>query len=200
MNVWRGVNIRLRGIEPGDAETFYAWDSAETETARMVEWVWPATSLARARQWAEKRATEEVKNDEFFFVLEDMAGALAGVINTHSCDRRVGCFKYGVSIAPAFRGRNYATEAVLLVVRYFFDELRYQKVGADVYAYNAPSVSFHERFGFVLEGRLRRVVFSQGQHHDMRVYGMTVDEFRQRFPGSTEEDWLPRCLERLKAR
>lgn len=198
MNLWRGVNVRLRGIEPEDAEVFYAWDSAETETARMVEWVWPAGSLAQARQWAETRATEEAKNDAFFFAIEAFEGELVGVINTHSCDRRVGCFKYGVSIAPAFRGRGYATEAVLLVLRYFFDELRYQKAGADVYAYNAASMRFHERLGFALEGRLRRVVFSQGQHHDMAVYGMTVDEFRQHFPGSAEEDWLQRCLGHLR--
>jgi len=196
MNMWRGVDIRLRGIEPEDAETFYTWDSTETETARMVEWVWPAGSLALAKQWAQNRAIETAKNDEFFFAAEDVDGILVGIINTHSCDRRVGCFKYGVSIAPAFRGRGYAAEAVLLVLRYFFDELRYQKVTADVYAYNASSVRFHERLGFVQEGRIRRVVFSQGQHFDMLVYGMTVEEFRTRYPGSTAEDWLQNCLSR----
>lgn len=196
MNLWRGVHIRLRGIEPADAETFYAWDSAETETARMVEWVWPAGSLAQAKQWAEKRATEESKNDEFFFAIENLAGELVGVINTHSCDRRVGCFRYGVSIAPAFRGRGYAAEAVLLLLRYFFDELHYQKVTADVYAYNDTSARFHERLGFVQEGRLRRVVFSQGQHFDMLVFGMTVEEFRVRYPGTTTETWLQMCLGR----
>ena len=196
MNIWRGVGIRLRGIEPEDAETFYTWDSTETETARMVEWVWPAGSLAQAKQWAQNRATETAKNDEFFFAAENGDGILVGIINTHSCDRRVGCFKYGVSIAPAFRGRGYAAETVLLVLRYFFDELRYQKVTADVYAYNASSVRFHERLGFVQEGRIRRVVFSQGQHFDMLVYGMTVEEFRARYPDSTAEDWLQNCLSR----
>ena len=196
MNIWRGVGIRLRGIEPEDAETFYTWDSTETETARMVEWVWPAGSLALAKQWAQNRALETTKNDEFFFAAENVDGVLVGIINTHGCDRRVGCFKYGVSIAPVFRGRGYAAEAVLLVLRYFFDELRYQKVTADVYAYNASSIRFHERLGFMQEGRIRRVVFSQGQHFDMLVYGMTVEEFRTRYPGSTAEDWLQNCLSR----
>jgi len=196
MNLWRGVNVRLRGIEPEDAETFYAWDSAETETARMVEWVWPAGSLAQARQWAERRAIGESRNDEFFFAIENAEGRLVGVINTHSCDRRVGSFKYGVSVAPAFRGRGYATEAVLLVLRYFFDELRYQKATAEVYAYNERSARFHERLGFVQEGRIRRVVFSQGRHFDLLVFGMTVEEFHARYPRSTEEDWLQRCLAR----
>lgn len=196
MNIWRGVNIRLRGIEPEDAETFYTWDNTETETARMLEWVWPAGSLAHARQWAQNRATETAKNDEFFFAVENTEGILVGIINTHSCDRRVGCFKYGASIAPAFRGRGYAAEVVLLVLRYFFDELHYQKVTADVYAYNASSVRFHERLGFLQEGRIRRVVFSQGQHFDMLVFGMTVEEFRAHYPGSTAEDWLQTCFSR----
>lgn len=194
MNIWRGVNIRLRGIEPEDADTFYAWDAAETETARMVDWVWPAGSRAASRQWAEKRATEEAKNDEFFFAIENMEGKLVGIINTHGCDRRVGCFKYGVSIAPGFRGQGYAAEAILLVLRYFFEELRYQKVTADIYAYNETSARFHERLGFVQEGRIRRVVFSQGQHFDLLVYGMTVEEFRARYPNPAAEEWLQTCL------
>ncbi len=200
MNLWSGMNVRLRGIELEDAETFYAWDSAETETASMVDWVWPAGSLAQARQWAEKRATEEAKNDEFFFAIENREGELVGIINTHGCDRRVGCFKYGVSIAPAFRRRGYAAEAVLLVLRYFFDELRYQKVTAEVYAYNSASSRFHVRLGFEQEGCIRRVVFSQGQHFDMLVYGMTVEEFRKHFPASMESNWVQRCLEAVTAR
>ncbi len=203
MNIWQGVHIRLRSVEPEDAETFYAWDSAETETACMVDWVWPAGSLAAARQWAEKQATRRVENDEYFFVIEALAGAAAGapvgVINAHGCDRRVGCFKYGISIAPEFRRRGYAAEAILLLLRYFFDELRYQKATVNIYEYNPASQRLHERLGFTPEGRVRRVLFTQGRHFDELYYGLTVEEFHANYPGTTSETWIADSLARLRA-
>ncbi len=77
----------------------------------------------------------------------------------------------------------YASEAIVLVLRYFFEELRYQKVTVTVYSFNAPSIRLHESLGFQREGCLRRTVFTQGQHFDEIFFGMTVEEFRARYAG-----------------
>ena len=49
-----------------------------------------------------------------------------------------------------------------------------------MYAFNEPSLRFHEAFGFVVEGRRRRAVFTSGEYHDLILFGMTVEEFRAR--------------------
>jgi RimJ/RimL family protein N-acetyltransferase len=104
-------------------------------------------------------------------------GPFVGTINTHTCDRRCGTFRYGLGILPQHQRKGYASEAIRLVLRYFFEERRYQKVNADVYSFNEPSIRLHESLGFVLEGRLRRVNFTQGQYHDALMFGMTKEEF-----------------------
>jgi RimJ/RimL family protein N-acetyltransferase len=38
----------------------------------------------------------------------------------------------------------------------------------------------HESLGFQVEGRLRRMVYTDGGFHDEVVYGMTVEEFREK--------------------
>jgi RimJ/RimL family protein N-acetyltransferase len=73
--------------------------------------------------------------------------------------------------------KGYASEAILLVLRYYFLELGYQKVTATVYSFNTPSISLHERLGFQPEGRVRRTVYTQGQHFDELIFGMTREEF-----------------------
>ena len=73
-------------------------------------------------------------------------------------------------------------EAILLVLRYFFGELRYQKVGATVYSFNEPSVRLHEGLGFGQEGRLRRELFTGGQYHDILLFGLTAEDFAARHP------------------
>ena len=96
---------------------------------------------------------------------------------THHCDRRTGTFSYGVAVRQEHRGKGYAAEAVLLILRYFFEELRYQKVTVHIHSDNVSSVRLHERLGFQLEGRQRRMIFTQGEYLDDLIYGMTVEEF-----------------------
>ncbi|MGB0388767.1 MAG: GNAT family N-acetyltransferase [Ardenticatenaceae bacterium] len=181
MNFWQGKRIKLRGIEPADAEAFFAWNK-DSDMARFVDHVWFPVSLEFVKRWAEKTAAEGPKDDQFQWVIEDLAGNLVGTINTHDCDRRVGTFEYGVAVREEHKRKGYAAEAILLVLRYFFEELHYQKVTAHVYSNNRPSIRLHETLHFQLEGRLRRMAFTEGQYFDKLVYGMTVEEFQAAYP------------------
>jgi RimJ/RimL family protein N-acetyltransferase len=88
-----------------------------------------------------------------------------------------GTFRYGLSIVREQRRKGYASEAIHLVLAYFFRELRYQKVNVEVYAFNEPSLRLHLRLGFREEGRLRRMIRTAGAYHDEIILGMTVEEF-----------------------
>ena len=46
-----------------------------------------------------------------------------------------------------------------------------------VYAFNERSPRFHEKLGCTYEGRLRRMVFTNGRHYDEIYFGMTAEEF-----------------------
>lgn len=179
MDIWQGQRIRLRGVEPGDADTFFAWRDSDME--RFTDFVRFPHSLEATRKHFEKMASSEPQDDAFDFIIENEAGEVVGIINSHTCDRRVGRLMYGLAIGLAYRRHGYASEAIFLLLRYFFDELNYQKVSATVYSNNEASQHLHERLGFTLEGRIRRIVFTQGQHFDELHYGMTVEEFRERW-------------------
>jgi RimJ/RimL family protein N-acetyltransferase len=179
-NFWQGALVRLRAIEPEDAETFHQWN-ADSEMARQVDFVWPPTSLVATRAWAQRMATQEFKGDILCCAIETLAGELVGSINSHSTNHRTGTFGYGVAIGAEHRGRGYAAEAVTLLLRYFFEELRYQKATVIVYADNVASIALHEKLGFQLEGRVRRMVYTRGEYFDQLFYGMTCEEFATRF-------------------
>src|SRR5690606_15300495 len=108
-------------------------------------------------------------------------GTQVGVIGAHHTDRRNGTFMYGLAIREEFQRKGYATEAILLLMRYFFDELRYQKCNVDVYAWNESSIQLHEKLGFTKEGQIRRAIYTMGNYHDRLMYGMTIEEFRERY-------------------
>ncbi|MGH2508259.1 MAG: GNAT family N-acetyltransferase, partial [Ktedonobacteraceae bacterium] len=92
----------------------------------------------------------------------------------------VGSFCYGINTKQEHRGKGYASEAILLVLRYYFQEMRYQKVTVRVYSFNEPSIKLHEKLSFQQEGRIRRTVFTKGHYYDELLYGMTAEEFAEK--------------------
>lgn len=179
MNFWQGRNIRLRAVEPEDADVFYEWNQ-DSDMLKNVDNIWFPVSRESQRAFAQRKATAE-QNDACYFLIENVDGEIAGDIGAHSCDRRVGCFRYSVSMREEYKRRGYATEAILLFLKYYFQELRYQKVTVDIRSFNEASVRLHEKLGFKREGCIRRVAYTGGKYYDSFVYGMTYEEFQEKY-------------------
>lgn len=178
MNYWQGAKIRLRGIEPSDAETFFRWN-LDSDTGRYLDFVWPPISRALVQKQADEGALKTMEADSFTWIMEDSEGVAVGSIMTHHCSPRNGTFAYGINVLAEHQRKGYASEAIRFVVTYYFEELRYQKVTAEVYSHNAASRALHERLGFQLEGTIRRMIYSGGEYHDILYYGMTDNEWKE---------------------
>jgi len=174
-NIFEGKLVRLRAGEPSEGAIFRDWDREETESGRLLyEIPFPQPRL-------DENAPAETKppeGDNFPFTIETLDGIVVGVIHIHDCNSRCGTFMYGLAILPEHRRKGYAFEAVWLALRYYFYERRYQKCTIEIYSFNEASARLHERLGFTLEGRLRRIVYTDGKFHDSLFYGITVEEFR----------------------
>lgn len=180
---WQGKLVRLRAMEPADAEHFYLINQ-ELDVDRNLEMVWPPSSMAHQRSWVDEASKKGFgENMEFKFMIEELdSGALVGSIDTHHCNPRQGTFEYGIALMEEFRGKGYGSEAILLVLRYYFLELRFRKAEPGVFAFNGASMRLHEKLGFVHEGARRQHGYSHGEFHDLHLFGMTVDEFRDLHP------------------
>jgi len=178
-NYWEGKRIRLRAVDAADAEAHHRFN--QTEDYGLLDQIFPPGSLARVEEWATNQAKQGFEHNAYAFQMEVIeTGELAGGIATHDADPRVGTFSYGIGVMAEHRGRGYAREAICLVLRYYFQERRFQKANVRVYDINEPSRRLHESLGFQLEGRIRNSVFTAGQFSDLLWYGITADEFRTR--------------------
>lgn len=178
---WETERIRLRGVEPEDWEVHYHWDMDSEMMANISELNFPSTTI-RSKQWAEEVSKKQPDGDNFHMEIELIETSdLIGVIGTHHADPRNGTFMYGVAIRPEFQRKGYASEAILLVMKFFFEELRYQKCTVDIHSWNQGSIVLHEKLGFIKEGQIRRAIFSRGQFFDRLFYGITIEEWRERY-------------------
>ncbi len=179
-NIWKGTKIRLRSATSDDGFLF-ADDKGNTDTECMRNYDYIDFPLS-SKEFG-KRIDDYLKGKyfghDYMFVIEDINETAVGFIITFDCDQRMGTFKYGLFLTDAAKGKGYGTEAVKLMLNYYFNELRYNKVNVYIYDYNEASIRFHEKLGFTKEGRLRQMAYSNGKYHDTIFYGMLKSEFKK---------------------
>jgi RimJ/RimL family protein N-acetyltransferase len=177
-NIFEGQRVRLRAVEPSDIDVYRLW-AHDSEAARAEDAIPFPAGEAEVRGWVEREAARR-EDEMFFFVIETLDKQVVGRINSHSVEPRQGTFMFALVILEEHRRKGYAAEAIWLLLRYYFEERRYQKCTSMVYAFNEPSIRLHERLGFQLEGRIRQMVYTRGAHHDLLMFGITKDEFAAR--------------------
>lgn len=172
---WTGKRVRLRGIEPDDWAAFMRFAEDEERLGDLIN---PPRSAEGFRAWAKEQAVAKSDGDCFGLAIEAVdTGKIVGAVGSHDADPRAGWFEYGVTMGAGHRRKGYASEAVVMLLRFMFEERRFHKCGARIFADNEASLALHRRLGFIEEGRLRDQVFSAGQHHDVVMMGMLTDEF-----------------------
>ena len=125
--------------------------------------------------------------ETFRFMIEDLEGNTVGSINAHDVDARMGTFSYGLGIYEPYRRRGYAREAILLLLRFYFLELRMHKCNTAAYSFNEASIGLHRSLGFVEEGRLRESVYTKGRYFDDVCFGTTREEFLEKYSEFAQE-------------
>jgi RimJ/RimL family protein N-acetyltransferase len=175
---WTGRRVRLRAVEPDDWTAFTRFADEDGRRGSRLDLPRSAESY---RAWAKEQSVAKCDDDRFRLVVETTATQEAvGTIGSHRTGPRSGWFELDVTIGADHRRRGYATESVVLLLRFMFAERRYHKCLGAVFAHNEASLALTRGLGFTEEGRLREHVFFDGRHHDLVMMGMLAGEFDQR--------------------
>jgi [ribosomal protein S5]-alanine N-acetyltransferase len=98
---------------------------------------------------------------------------MMGIKNINRVDRN-GELEYW--IGREYRGRSYTSEAMKLMLRFAFNDLRLHRVYAIVVSSNIPSVKLLERFKFKREAVWRDASRINKSWHDVYSYGLLESE------------------------
>jgi RimJ/RimL family protein N-acetyltransferase len=146
--------LLLRRSLPEDAEAISAYRS-DPEVHRHQGWERTDPEGVRAQivEMAE-RSPGELGGWVQLSVLGREGGRLVGDVGIARADGEPGVIKVGYTMAPAFQGNGYATEAVGALVTYAFDVLGAEVVRAYASAENVPSIRVAEKVGMQLVERI----------------------------------------------
>ncbi len=195
---WQGQLIRLRPMHKDDVALWLAEERSDSEAVRFLNYgVTLPKSEHDAQAFAERYAEFGHRDERIMFSIETLDGELVGGINIHSMNQRNGTFETGSRIYRAFRGRGYGFEAKLMVLRYAFHELRFQKYNIHCLENNQPMIRQAARLGCQQEGRVRRHSYTDGRYYDELIFGLTREEFDALERRVAEDDRSPTSSEKL---
>lgn len=165
----------LRRFRAADAPMLAAYRS-DPDVARYQSWEAPFPLGDAIAFVTEVGHLDPEREGWFQYAIEGKdSGVLVGDVGVNRGDGGRQA-EIGFTLAPAFQGRGYATEAVRRVVRFLLLEEGLHRVHATLDARNVRSARLLERLGFRREGLLRQCSWWKGEWTDELLYAVLASE------------------------
>jgi len=139
----------------------------------------PWTSLSQATAQIEKDLHELAAGEQLrlgIFLREQQT--LIGTCSLFHLSKQCRRCEVGYGIAPEYWRLGYMFEAISALLRFAFDELRMNRVEADIDPRNTASERSLEKLGFKREGLLRERWIVGEEISDSAIYGLLAREWK----------------------
>jgi ribosomal-protein-alanine N-acetyltransferase len=136
----------------------------------------PPQDLESFREFVARNASETNEN---LLICRNADGAICGVANLSQIFRKAFQNAYlGYYLFENYTGKGHMTEAVDLVLRFAFNDLKLHRVEANVQPENAPSIKVLQRCGFTREGFSRKYLKIGGRWRDHERFAIIREDWK----------------------
>lgn len=169
------AHVYLRAPEPADEREFTAlmrvsrafhrpWASAPTDPERFIAYI-----------------NDSHRPDfEAFLVCRRADQAIVGFFNLSQIARGSLQSAYlGYAAGKPYAGRGYMREAIELVLRVAFNDLRLHRIEANIQPGNKASIALAQGAGFQREGFSPRYLKISGRWRDHERWALLADDWRR---------------------
>lgn len=127
--------------------------------------------------WLKKQSKGSKQNGYTWFVeLVDNKKVIA-TISVMDINASQSIATVGYTLSREYQHNGYATEMLLAVLKYLFEDMHIVRVQAKVMLQNEASVRLLERVGMQREGIMRKGAFCKDKCVDVYLYSILKDEF-----------------------
>lgn len=168
----------LDALRLDDAEALFAY-RADPAVCRYQGW--RPVSVVEARDFIERQADASLDVPDSWVqraIRRRDSGELIGDLGIHLPANTDGSVEFGVTIAPAWQGRGYATEVLREVFGRLFGSLGYRRIHASVDPRNGASLAMLRSLGMRQEAHHRESLLLHGEWVDDVVFALLAREWR----------------------
>ncbi len=175
-----GERVTLRALRPMDAASIYRYLS-DSRVNRWLPRVPKPYRVDDAHEWVRiTRDMAEAGTDYHFGIELRETGEIVGMIGLNRINAEDRNAEIGYWLARPYWRQGLTEEALRLIVRFAFDELRLHRLFAIVVATNTGSAALLEKAGFQREVVAREKRRIGRAYVDEYTYGLLLEEYSPR--------------------
>jgi RimJ/RimL family protein N-acetyltransferase len=174
MNI-KGRHVILRAIERADLPLILEWSNDPEIQLQMGGWHLP-TSMAVQERWFESLKLNET-HQRFAVSLD--AGEIIGTANLVEINWKDRNAFHGMMLgSTAQRGKGYATDTVMAIMRHAFEELGLERLDGSIIEYNTASQKLYiDRCAWKVEGRKKNWYWRRNRFWDKIIVGINREDY-----------------------
>ena len=172
-----GKQVRLRALEPEDAERCWRWFNDQEVLGNLAAVRYPI-SMAHEERWLRDRPGIDFGNG-VMLAIETKDGRHIGTTSLY--DVRTEDRKAALAITIGEKdcwSHGFGADAIVTLLRFAFGEMGLHRVWLTTLEYNERGIACYRKCGFREEARLRQDVFRHGRYWDFVQMAILRDEFK----------------------
>ena len=168
--------IYLRKLEESDAPMMLA--NTMDEEIRYMTGTKPNFTLEQIQAHIYNINNDPSRYDFALCLKEDdqMIGELS-ISDIDEENKKAG-FRISM-ISIKLTGKGYGTEAIKIVSRFVFEELKLNRLELEVFSHNPRGIRAYEKAGFVKEGVLRESLYYGGTYSDEIIMAIINKDYKK---------------------
>lgn len=167
--------VYLRPLELDDLDRIYKWHN-DPVLYKTLMGTFRYVSRAPVEEWLRKKIACPIQEENLAICLTSNSQHI-GNIYLRNIDWIARCAETGIFIGdPDHRSKGYGAAARRLQIRHAFQDLGLQRLYAFILADNRPAIRMNEKCGLIVETKLRRHVFKDGELKDVLVMGICAND------------------------
>ncbi|MDC0324454.1 GNAT family N-acetyltransferase [Akkermansiaceae bacterium] len=170
-----GKKIELVSINEADS-AFMVSLLNDQRIARMEGKNEMLISMDQQRAWVEKNKLS--KSRLSLIIFEKTEKKRVGYISFKYVNQISRIGHVGIKIQQNSQGLGYGSDALRTLTDYLFCQLNIHRLQSTIVEFNKPSINlFVKKFGWKIEGQLRKSVYSEGRYFDQLIIGLLRSDF-----------------------
>lgn len=174
-HLFTGDSIALRPLREGDLDRLAAWwNEPGVAVFQGDRILLPSQSSVKAmfESWSKNDSSSGAG-----YAITNHDGDLVGHVALWGVTPPVMIANVAIIIGTEHQGNGYGRDALVVALRYAFQELGVRKVELQVWEFNTRARGLYSSLGFVEEGIRRDAAYHRSRYYDVVLMGMLRDEY-----------------------